>query len=248
MIKEIGKLCKRQDPKLPRSLTEEQKHQAHSHPKVQQEIQHLEQCQDTLTQDLKARFGTIKGGDFTPEFKERNTIKDRIRYRKLQAEKEPFKDILQEVHDTADLNHMVSQLEGKSTFAEMLPPPNFVLDERQRLATTLFQDTTEASFAQIVEDLSTLCTRREDNTPGGYPSCKIQPLSQTLLNQQVTQGICARRTRQPPSIQLLSSPFQRPLWHVKQSCPNLLSCVSVALQECNPFNILNKLLERLSMK
>ncbi|KAI4281520.1 MAG: hypothetical protein L6R38_003624 [Xanthoria sp. 2 TBL-2021] len=46
MIKEIGKLCLRQDPKLPRSLTMDQKLQARNQPDSQQ----LERRRDALTQ------------------------------------------------------------------------------------------------------------------------------------------------------------------------------------------------------
>lgn len=45
----------------------------------------------------------------------------------------------------------------------MLPQVDYVFDERRRLAVTLFQETIEDSFAQIVEDLVSLCTRQEES-------------------------------------------------------------------------------------
>ncbi|KAL9584904.1 MAG: hypothetical protein Q9212_001838 [Teloschistes hypoglaucus] len=56
---------------------------------------------------------------------------------------------------------MVNQLEkNEHSITEMLPKPRFIVKERQRLAISLFQSTTETSFAQIVRDLSTLCAWR----------------------------------------------------------------------------------------
>lgn len=145
IIKEIGKLRLRHDPNLPRCLTKAQKQQAHSHPGLQEQIGPLEQRQDFLKQDLQARFGTMQNGKSTPEYTERKRIKEKIRGLKVRAEKELFNSTLQNFHDTADLNHMLSQLEGKTSFAEMLPPKTYISEERQRLAATLFKETTETN-------------------------------------------------------------------------------------------------------
>ncbi|KAL8724132.1 MAG: hypothetical protein Q9166_008119 [cf. Caloplaca sp. 2 TL-2023] len=162
MIKEIGKLCLRQDPDLPRRLTKEQKLQARCQP----EIQRLERRRDALTQELKVQFGRIKDGSSTPQYAERRSIMSRLSSRRAQAEKEYFQRVLREFHDTADLNLMVSQLEGKNTLVGLRLPADFVFEERRRLATILFKESTEASFAQIVEDLCQLCTRQEQRCSG----------------------------------------------------------------------------------
>ncbi|KAL8903799.1 MAG: hypothetical protein Q9207_003691 [Kuettlingeria erythrocarpa] len=148
---------------MPRSLTTEQKQQAHR----QLEIQSLERQVDALTQELVAQFGGISKGASTPKYKEREAIRRLLKRCKDRAEKELFRRLLREFHATADLNYMVAQLKGTESFAELLPPVHFAHEERQRLATTLFQEVTETSFAQVVEDLSTLCTRCERSSPGG---------------------------------------------------------------------------------
>ena len=195
MIKEIGKLRLRHDPNLPRCLTKAQKQQARSHPGLQEQIGPLEQRQDFLKQDLQARFGTMQNGKSTPEYTERKRIKEKIRGLKVRAEKELFNSTLQNFHDTADLNHMLSQLEGKTSFAEMLPPKTYISEERQRLAATLFKETTETSFAQIVEDLSTLCTHNERCGVSGHRESLLpQPLlteANVLNPASITNNLCA---------------------------------------------------------
>lgn len=75
---------------------------------------------------------------------------------------------------------MVSQLEGKDTLVGLRPPAEFAFKERQRLATSLFQETTDTSFALIVEDLCLLYTRQEQ-------SCSDRAsLSQSSSSEQYT--------------------------------------------------------------
>ena len=160
MIKEISKLCLGQDPKLPRSLTlDEKKLQARDLP----ELHRLGRRRNALTQGPNAQFGNLKDGASTPEFAQRQIVMRQLYRGRARAEKNHFQRILREYHDAADLDLLVSQLEGKNTLVGDRPPVEFTFKERERPATTLFQETTESSFARIVEDLWLLCTRQEQN-------------------------------------------------------------------------------------
>lgn len=97
-----------------------------------------------------------------------------------RAEEEHFQRVLRD--DTADLNLMVSQLRGENTLVGLRPPVDFVFEERQPLATTLFKETSDSSFAQIVEDLCLLCTRQEQSR-----SERVS-LPQSLILEQNTLG------------------------------------------------------------
>lgn len=126
IIKEIGKLCLRQDPNLPRSLTIDQKLQARNQPELQQ----LERQRNVLTQGLRAHFAKLKDGAATSEFAQRQNVIGQLYRERARAKKEHFQRVLREFHDTADLNLMVSQLEGKNTLVGLRPPVNFVFEER----------------------------------------------------------------------------------------------------------------------
>lgn len=73
---------------------------------------------------------------------------------------------------------MVSQLEGRNTLVGLRPSVDFDFEERRRLGTSLFQETTDTSFARIVEDLCLLCTRQEQSC-----SDRVSP-TQTLSSEQ----------------------------------------------------------------
>ena len=103
-----------------------------------------------------------------------------LSHRRARVEKQHFQRVLREFHHTADLNLIVSQLQGKETLVGLRPPAEFTFKERQRLATSLFQETTDHSFTRIVEDLCLLCTRQEQ-------SCSDRgSLSQTSFSDQHT--------------------------------------------------------------
>ena len=88
IIKEISKLCLRQDPKLPRSLIMEEKLQAYD----------LERRRDPLTQGLKAQFGNLKDGASTPEFAQRKIVVGQLYHGRARAEKEYFQRVLRQYH------------------------------------------------------------------------------------------------------------------------------------------------------
>ncbi|KAL9583651.1 MAG: hypothetical protein Q9203_004996 [Teloschistes exilis] len=160
MIKEIGRLCQRLDLNLPRCLTKEQQRAAYKQPKFREKLRELELLRSRLKRDLEGRYGTLTPGRDTDADLEYKRAGNRLSYSKRRAEKEYLREILGKFHTTADLDAMVNQLEkNEHSIAEMLPKPRFVVKKRQRLATSLFQSTTETSFAQIVRDLSTLCAR-----------------------------------------------------------------------------------------
>ncbi|KAI4090404.1 MAG: hypothetical protein LQ339_008362 [Xanthoria mediterranea] len=126
IIKEIGKLCLRQDPNLPRSLIIDQKLQARNQPELQQ----LERRRDALTQGLRAQFAKLKDGAAAPKFAQRQNVIGQLYRGRARAEKENFQRVLREFHGTADLNLMVSRLEGKNTLEGLRPPVDFVFKER----------------------------------------------------------------------------------------------------------------------
>lgn len=138
----------------------------------QPESQQLERRRDALTQGLRAQFAKLKDGAATSEFAQRQNVIGQLYRGRARAEKEHFQRVLREFHDTADLNFMVSQLE-ENILGGLLPPVDFVFEERQRLATTLFQETSDSSFTQIVEDLCLLCTRQEQAAPNEYLSHRV---------------------------------------------------------------------------
>ncbi|KAL8641816.1 MAG: hypothetical protein Q9228_001434 [Teloschistes exilis] len=172
MIKQIGRLCQRLDPNMPRRLTEEQVRDAYRQPKFRQILHDMERRRHSLRLDLVKLHGRVTAGLKTDKGQEYSKVGSRLRYCRRRATKEYLRKILEKYHDTADLDAMVLQLQDKENFiTEMLPEPQFVLEERRRLATLLFQPTTETSFAQIVEDLSSLCMRRERIPgPGRHPT------------------------------------------------------------------------------
>lgn len=185
MIKEIGKLCLRQDPNLPTSLTKDQKSQAHNQP----ELKELESRRDALSVGLKSKFGLFKNGASTPEFAQRKALMGQLNRGRARAEKELFQRVLREFHDTADLNLMVSQLEGKNTLVGLRPPAEFAFEERQRLSTSLFQETTDISFAQIVDDLCLLCTRQEQSCSDQAPLLQTSSLEQHNLENAASAQV-----------------------------------------------------------
>lgn len=186
-MKQIGRLCHRLDPKIPRCLTEEQKRRAHSQPKVREKLEEMRRDQYHLRDYLISRFDTLAAGAHTDQAMKHKQVTERIQYLMKKAEMQLFRKILEDFHNTADLNDMVSQLENENFITDMLPEPHFILEERQRLATSLFQPSTETSFSQIVEDLSMLCTPCvEPEAPRMNRSREIPPLSWEILKQRTT--------------------------------------------------------------
>ncbi|KAL8673854.1 MAG: hypothetical protein Q9168_001719 [Polycauliona sp. 1 TL-2023] len=216
MIKEIGKLCLRQDPNLPCSLTEEQKVQAHTQP----DLQKLEHRREGLTRELKAQFRRLKDGASTPLFLERRRVMGQLSHGRARAEKEYFQRILREFHDTADLNHMVSQLQGKNNLVGTRPPVDFAFEERQRLATTLFQETTESNFAQIVEDLCLLCTRQEQSRSGRVSYSPTPTAEHSLDMSTIAQGSGTNVQENGRDITVVES-SSLPILDITQPSPHL---------------------------
>lgn len=64
-------------------------------------------------------------------------------------------------HSAADLDHMVTQLNGEGPASKMLTPVPHVLEERRQLAHDLFQPATEFSFAKMVDTVARLCSLSE---------------------------------------------------------------------------------------
>ncbi|KAL9578820.1 MAG: hypothetical protein Q9203_006952 [Teloschistes exilis] len=154
MIKEIGRLCIRDDSNLPRSLTPEQRIQVLRDP----EIQRLEQLSGTKC--LQSEW--IKIYAYV------------LQSMKRTAEKKLFQQILWDYHATADRKHMFAQLKNEPVLAARLSQADFPFEEHQRLAAALFQEMTEESFAQIVEDLSTLCIKSEAAQQGFRMTALLQ--------------------------------------------------------------------------
>ena len=157
LIKEIGKLCLRRDPNLPKRLSDHQRTQAHQHP----DVTRVQKEKDVLTQKLKDEFGSIKNGSKSPNGIQHTRVQSKLRTLKLRVEREAFTKILRDFHSAADLDHMVTQLNGEEPASKMLNPVQHVLEERRQLAHDLFQPATESSFAKMVDAMARLCSLHE---------------------------------------------------------------------------------------
>ena len=62
LIREIGKLCLRRDPNLLKRHSDHQRTQAHQH----HDIVRAQREKDTLAQNLRDDFGSIKNGSKSP--------------------------------------------------------------------------------------------------------------------------------------------------------------------------------------
>ena len=149
LIKEIGKLCLRRDPNLPKRLSDHQRTQAHQHP----DVIRAQKEKDLLAQNLKDDFGTIKNGSKSSDGIQHTRVQSKLRALKLRVEREAFTKILRDFHSAADLDHMVAQLNGEEPASKMLTTVPHVLEERRQLAHDLFQRATESSFAKMVDTL-----------------------------------------------------------------------------------------------
>lgn len=109
LIKEIGKLCLRRDPNLPKWLTEDQRTQAHQHP----DVVRAKKQKDALAQRLQDGPGSIKNGSKSPDGIQHTRVQSKLRGLKLRVERDVFAQILRELHSAADLDHMVTQLNGE---------------------------------------------------------------------------------------------------------------------------------------
>jgi len=177
LIKQIGKLCLRRDPNLPKRLSDDQRTQAHQHP----DIIRVQQEKDALRQRLQDEFGSIKNGSKSPDGKQHTRVQNKLRALKLRVEREAFTQILREFHSAADLDHMVSQLNGEEPASKMLAPVQHILEDRRQLAHDLFQPATKSSFAEMVDVMARLCPlyegkdRRCNSHQGGAGDQTNQP-------------------------------------------------------------------------
>jgi len=154
LIKEIGKLCLRRDPNLPKRLSDEQRTQAHQHP----DVVRAQKQKDALAQRLQDGFGSIKNGSKSPDGIQHTRVQSKLRALKLRTERDAFAQILRQFHSAADLDHTVTQLNGEKPASKMLVPVPHVLEERRQLAHDLFQPATESSFAKMVDVMARLCS------------------------------------------------------------------------------------------
>lgn len=157
IIKEIGKLCLRQDPNLPRRLTDSQRASAHQHPDIisaEQDLVELQKQVSLVHSNCRQVADSLKGI-------EHKRHRSRIRAMKLREERAALKEALRHYHSTADLDHMVAQLQGEKPSSRLLAPVEHTIADRNWLAVNLFLPVTDESFADIVETMSRLCSQSE---------------------------------------------------------------------------------------
>ena len=118
LIKEIGKLCLRRDPNLLKRLLDHQRTQAHQHP----DVIIAQKEKDALAQRLKDDYGSIKNGSKSPNGMQHIRVQSRLRALKLHVEHEALTKLLRGFHSAADLEHMVTQLNGEEPAFKMLTP------------------------------------------------------------------------------------------------------------------------------
>ncbi|KAL8776434.1 MAG: hypothetical protein Q9194_003153 [Teloschistes cf. exilis] len=154
LIKDIGKLCLRRDPNLPKRLSDYQRAQVFQ----RHDITRVQKEKETLEQKLKDDFGSIRNGSKSPNDIQYTRVQSRLRALKLRAEREAFTKLLRHFHRAADLDHMVTQLNGEEPASKMLTPVPHILEQRRQLAHDLFQPATESSFATMVDTMARLCS------------------------------------------------------------------------------------------
>ncbi len=157
MIKEIGKLCLRRDPNLPRRLTDSQRASAHQHP----DIISAEQAIVGLQKKVSLVHSICRQAADSPKGIEYKRLRSQIRAMKLREERAALKEALRHYHSTADLDHMVAQLKGEEPSSRLLAPVEHAIADRNWLAANLFLPVTDESFADIVETMSRLCSQSE---------------------------------------------------------------------------------------
>ena len=157
MIKEIGKLCLRRDPNLPRRLTDSQRASTHQHP----DIISAEQAIVGLQKKVSLVHSICRQAADSPKGIEYKRLRSQIRAMKLREERAALKEALRHYHSTADLDHMVAQLKGEEPSSRLLAPVEHAIADRNWLAANLFLPVTDESFADIVETMSRLCSQSE---------------------------------------------------------------------------------------
>jgi len=157
LIKEIGKLCLRRDPNLPKRLTDSQRALAHRHP----DIIGVEQAKVELKREIESVYSSMKQAAESPEGIKYRRLYSQGRAMKLREERAALAKTLHDYHSTADLDHMVAQLKGEEPSSQILAPVNHVIPDRNWLAGNLFDPVTDESFANIVETMSRLCSQSE---------------------------------------------------------------------------------------
>jgi hypothetical protein len=73
---------------------------------------------------------------------------------KLQKERAALTEVLCDYHSTADLNHMVAQLEGEEPSSWLLNLVKHAITDRNWLAVNLFLPVSDESFTDIVKTMS----------------------------------------------------------------------------------------------
>jgi len=132
MIEEIGKLCLRRDPDLPKRLTDSQRASAHRHP----DIISAEQAKVELQKQISLAHSNTRSAADSPEGIESRRLCQRIRAMKLREERAALAEALRRYHSTADLDHMVAQLKGEEPPSQILAPVEHAIANRNWLAPT----------------------------------------------------------------------------------------------------------------
>ncbi|KAI4088490.1 MAG: hypothetical protein L6R37_008196 [Teloschistes peruensis] len=152
------------------------------------DITRIQEEKDALAQKLKDDFGTIKNGSKSPDGIKYTRVQSRLRASKMRAEREAFTKLLRDFHSTADLDHMVTQLNGEEPASQMLDLVQHILEERRQLAQDLFQPGAMSSFARMVDTMARLCSlsegkdHRYSSHKGDNPGRTIKPHACTQLS------------------------------------------------------------------
>ncbi|KAI4192102.1 MAG: hypothetical protein LQ350_008699, partial [Teloschistes chrysophthalmus] len=183
LIKEIGKLCLRRDPNLPKRLLEQQRTQAYQ----RHDITRAQEEKNALAQKLKDDFGSIKNGSKSPIGIQHTRVYSRLQALKMRAEREAFAKLLRDFHSAADLDYMVTQLKGEEPASQMLTPVPYILEERRQLAHDLFQPATESSFATMVDTMARLCSLSEgkDHRRSSHKGDAVDPTNKPYTGTQL---------------------------------------------------------------
>ena len=126
LIKEIGKLCLHQDPKLSKCLTDSQRALAHRHP----DIIGVEQAKIKLKKQIGSVHSSMKEAAKSPKGIKYQQLCGQARAMKLQEEHAALVKTLHDYHSTADFDHMVVQLKEEKPSSQSLASVEHVIQDR----------------------------------------------------------------------------------------------------------------------
>ena len=163
LLKQVAKMQLRFDGRIPKSLNAEQKQDAWSE---DSRISEHQTAAASLRRELVMQYGSKGKSKGSAGYEKHEGMMKRIRTLKAAAERHKLRRLLETYHETADLDDCVAQLRGEKPPSHPLRPVDFALEDRRWLAETLFCETDDRHFGEIVERMARLALQSEDRRQG----------------------------------------------------------------------------------